>query len=94
MNPRANGQVERMIRTIKSGIRKVLAGVEDSRWWEIYPDVLRGMRSLPSRATGYSPHLLVFKTTPALPVVNALTPVDIEEVDDMGVDMEHVVKYW
>ena len=94
MNPRANGQVERMIRTIKAGLRKIKANVPDSKWWEIYPDVIRGMRCLHSRATGYSPFLLVFKHTPALPLINALHPVNVEEIDDLGVDIERAVNYW
>lgn len=83
-----------MIRTIKGGLRKILAAVPDCKWWEVFPDVIRGMRCLPNRATGYSPHLLVFKTAPILPIANALSEVTIEEIDDMGVDMEHVVSYW
>ena len=94
MNPRANGQVERMIRTIKAGLRKIKANVPDGKWWEIYPDVIRGMRCLHSRATGYSPFLLVFKHTPALPLSNILSPVSVEELDDLGVDIEEAVKYW
>jgi hypothetical protein len=83
-----------MIRTIKGGLRKIIASVPDCKWWEVFPDEIRGMRNLPSKATGYSPHVLVFKTAPMLPVVNAAAPVDVEKIDDMGVDMEHVVNYW
>ena len=44
MNPRANGMVERFNRTIKAGIRKLLGMSPDLRWWEVIPDVVRGMR--------------------------------------------------
>jgi hypothetical protein len=82
MNPRANGQVERMVKTIKSGIRRLVSHVEGSRWWENLPDVLRGMRCLNTRATGHSPYLLIFKQEPALPIANAIVAVDVEDLDD------------
>ena len=36
--------VERFNRTIKAGIRKLLGMSPDLRWWEVIPDVVRGMR--------------------------------------------------
>lgn len=83
-----------MIRTIKGGLRKLTAHIPDSKWWEVFPDVIRGMRCLTSRATGYAPYLLVFKTTPALPIANSLVPVKVEDIDDQGVDIEEAVSYW
>ena len=52
---------------IKAGIRKCLAAHPGSFWWEVLPDVLRGIRVLPARATQVSPHVSVFKQYPALP---------------------------
>ena len=40
MNPRANGQVERMVGIIKSGMRRLQQHLPDSKWWENLPDVL------------------------------------------------------
>ncbi len=61
MNPRANGQVERMVRSVKAAIRRFTAHCKDGQWWEFLPDIARGLRVLPTRATGFSPHVLVFK---------------------------------
>lgn len=83
-----------MVKTIKSGIRRLISHVEGSKWWENLPDVLRGMRCLNNRATGCSPYLLVFKSEPALPIANAIVAVDIEDLDDDGIDLEETVKYW
>ena len=71
-----------MVGTIKGGMRKMFAHIPDSKWGEVYPDVLRGARVLNSRATGYSPYTLVFKTEPALPIANALHVVDWEGLTD------------
>jgi hypothetical protein len=49
---------------------------------------------MPTRATGYSPHLLVFKTPPVLPLANALVPVESEDLLDLGADIEAVSRYW
>jgi hypothetical protein len=50
-----------MVGTIKSGMRKMFAHVPESKWWEVYPDVLRGVRTIATKATCLSPYLLVFK---------------------------------
>lgn len=59
-NPRANGLVERYNRTIKEGIRKMITLVGEIAWDEVLPEVLAGLRMLPTRL-GVSPHLIVFK---------------------------------
>ena len=61
MNPRANGQVERMIRSIKAALRRFAVHCADGKWWEFLPDIARGLRLIPTRATGYSPYIIVFK---------------------------------
>lgn len=69
MNPRANGIVERVVREVKAGLRRLLdEAPAGSPWWEYLPDVLRAIRCLPSRATGTAPYLLVFKQPPPLPI--------------------------
>ena len=60
-NPRANGQVERYVRTLKAGIRTFLGACQEGRWWECFGDVARGLRVIPARSTGFSPHFVVFK---------------------------------
>ena len=67
-HPWANGLAERMVRTVKALIRKFLLHCEGGRWWEVLGDVARAVRILPSRATGCSPYLLVFKMQPLVAV--------------------------
>ena len=50
-NPRANGQAERMVRSIKEGITRCLADCPDAKWWEVLGDVARGLRLAISKAT-------------------------------------------
>lgn len=38
--------------------------VRGAEWWDILPDILRGLRVLPHSVTGLSPHTLVFKQQP------------------------------
>ena len=57
---------------MKTGIRTFLGACAGGRWWECLGDVARGLRAIPSRGTGYSPHFLVFKQEPVLPLVPAL----------------------
>ena len=59
-NPRANGLVERYNRAIKEGIRKMVTLVGTIAWDEVLPEILAGLRMLPTRL-GVSPHLMVFK---------------------------------
>ena len=83
MNPRANGMVERFNRTIKAGIRKLLGMSPDLRWWEVIPDVVRGMRVIAQRSTGASPYLLAFKQPPAVAVANEVWEAVSEEPWDV-----------
>jgi hypothetical protein len=46
------------------------------------------MRCLPTRATGHSPYLLVFKSEPPLPIANAIYAANLEDLDDDGEDLE------
>ena len=62
-NPRANGLIERYNGCIAAGLRRLSVGCPGGYWWEFLPDVLAGLRLLPSRA-GYSPYLAVFKQDP------------------------------
>jgi hypothetical protein len=61
MNPRANGQAERYVQVIKSGIRKCTSLHPDGKWWDFVPDIAWAMRSYPLKATGYSPYVVVYK---------------------------------
>ncbi len=83
-NPRANGQVERYVRTLKEGIRTFMGTCEGGRWWECLGDVARGLRTIPTRSTGFSPHFVVFKQTPVLPLVAALRVTGEDEWAEIG----------
>ena len=57
---------------------------DGTRWWECIGDVARGLRTIPTRSTGFSPHFVVFKQQPVLPLVPALrvsSTEDLEAVD-------------
>ena len=63
-NPRANGQVERYNQTIKANLQKFAVECPAGRWWNFLPDIARGLRLLPVKASGYAPHVLVYKQLP------------------------------
>lgn len=42
------------------------AACPDGHWWQFLPDILAGLRQLPSRS-GYSAHTLVYKQDPVYP---------------------------
>ena len=43
-------------------------------------DVGRAARLIPARATGFSPHVLVYKQVPQLPMPSALGELDLDEL--------------
>lgn len=59
-HPRANGIVERYNRVIKEGFRRLLALCPHTNWVEHIPDILAGLRMLPTRL-GVSPYMLCYK---------------------------------
>ncbi len=77
-HPRANGLVERYNRVVKEGLRKLTTLSPTASWDELLPEVLAGLRMLPTKV-GWSPHLLCFKhpKTWLGPVVGGAT----EDVD-------------
>ena len=63
-HPRANGQVERYNLTLRQGIRKMTTWVRGAEWWDVLPDIVRGLRMLPHSTLGLTPFALVFKQHP------------------------------
>jgi hypothetical protein len=59
-HPRANGVVERYNRVIKQGFRKLMTEFPGTSWRDHLPDILAGIRMLPT-TTGLSPYLICFK---------------------------------
>lgn len=55
LHPRANGLIERYNREVKAGLRRLMAANLKTPWFELLPDVIRGLRILPTTATGHSP---------------------------------------
>lgn len=95
MNPRANGQVERMVRVVKEGLRKLTTHCSDMRWWEVLPDIARGMRLLPKRSTGWAPFVLVFKQSPVYSVPLALEGSAVEDfVEDSEQWIAQLTAFW
>ena len=79
-HPRANGLVERYNKVVKEGLRKLAHLQPQAAWDELLPEVLAGLRMLPTK-TGASPHLLCFKQ-PA----TWLAPITGGVYDDADVD--------
>ena len=47
-------------------------------------DVARGLWTIPARSTGFSPHFVVFKQPPVLPLVAALRVTGEDEWAEIG----------
>ena len=56
------------MRSVKSGFRHFFATCPTGRWWEALPDVIRALNMIMVRATGLSPHTVIFKAAPRLAV--------------------------
>ena len=61
-----------------------MGACEGGRWWECLGDVARGMRVIPARSTGFSPHFVVFKQPPVLPLVAELRVSGEDYVAEIG----------
>ena len=61
-HPRANGQVERINRSVKEMLRRALDSTPGSAWWEWIPDIAVVLRMTNARSHGYSPYYLVYKS--------------------------------
>ena len=80
---------------MKSGIRTFLGACSEGRWWECLGDVARGLRTIPARSTGFSPHFVVFKQLPVLPLVASMRVTSEEELVEAGAkDCEELVGIW
>lgn len=69
-HPRCNGQVERANQAILDGIKSSLFDpLHDygSRWPQVLPSVLWGLRTQPCKSTGYTPFFLVYGSEAILP---------------------------
>ena len=77
-HPRTNGIVERYNACIKGGLHRMLTTIQSQAWWEILPDVLAGLRFLPTHL-GYSPFVLLYKQEPKWvePLAGAKAAADI-----------------
>ena len=77
-----------MNQTIKVGLRRFLEAVPDSMWWEFVPEVARACRCFAHPATKFSPHFLVFKCEPELPLpahVRAVTAIDFAKTGETAI---------
>ena len=81
-NPQSSGPVERLNRTIKERLRKE-TGDSTTRWVEVLPLVLMGIRASQSKSTGCSPHEPMtgrVMRTPMHVLIPALTEGQLREV--------------
>ena len=72
--PWTNGRAERMVRTVKSCLKRVIAANPQVEWTQILPWLQAAINSSVSRTTGFSPHEILFGNplhhyfpTPAFP---------------------------
>ena len=66
-NSKANGQVERTIRTIKDIMRKEMAVAPDTYWSDHLPPVLIALRHTAARSHGFPPFTVLTGLLPVLP---------------------------
>ena len=69
-----------MVRVFKETLTRILDGNKNGKWWDLLQDVARGLRIIPVSATGHSPHLLVYKQPPPLPISIQLQPLTTIEI--------------
>ena len=73
-NAKANGKIERFHRIMHDLLAKHMFEKSDKEWDKYLPFVLSAIRTSTSKATGYSPHFLLYKQEPLLPIDNILKP--------------------
>jgi hypothetical protein len=76
-NSRANGQVERMIRTLKSVVRRYLGRQPTLFWSDVIPYALVALRMTPASAHGLPPFTVI---TGGIPVLPSQLPEDADEL--------------
>ena len=84
-NPRGNGQVERLNRTLQRMIKAYLCGKQEE--WDLHLGCLAGAyRATPNESTGMTPHLLTMRREVRLPaeLVFGSTNTSDEEITSYG----------
>ena len=71
--PWQNGRVERMIRTIKSLVRRVMHNSPHTEWNKVLPWIVATLNATTARSTGLCPHEVFFGEKPK-PLVEAVLP--------------------
>ena len=86
-HPEANGLAERIVKVLKTSLRKYVLVHGVSAWPDQLPTIEFGYRTTPQRSTGFSPYFLVYGRHPVYPPqVKALldgATVDVEDEDAM-----------
>ena len=65
-HPQSDGLAERMVQTMKGGLRKCLLDGGEEQWDEILPYVAMGYRMSKQKSSGYSPYFLMFGRDPII----------------------------
>ncbi len=82
-HPRANGLVERYNGVIKTGLRKLASQLAGSNWMDHLPEVLAGLRFLPTHL-GISPYTLAYKQEPRCLVEHLAGPKVMMDLEPEG----------
>ena len=73
--PQSNAVCERFHRVLNDSISKQIMLTNDEKSWDLYlPHILSAYRTTPHETTQLSPHFLLYKTDPVLPIDTLLKP--------------------
>lgn len=80
--PRANGQIERMFRTVKDSLRSLSSEQTGKNWAQSLPAIQWALNSFENRVTGESPQMLLMGYRPRNVLKNKLMNAISNTVDD------------
>ena len=78
-HPQSDGLAERMVQTMKNGLRKCPLDGGEEQWDELLPYVAMGYRMSKQKSSGYSPYFLMFGRDPI--IQSRLQKLQKEELD-------------
>ena len=90
-HPQANGQVERVNRTVKDALAKMVKGVTN-KWADFLPAVLLACNTTQSSTTGYTPYYLMHGREATMPVHKHFPRIGNEEQIDVDQRVAHLTE--
>lgn len=65
VSPWTNGRAERMVRTVKSSLKRTMAARNTDDWEPLLPWLQAAINATVSRSTGFTPHEILFGEPPS-----------------------------